>query len=274
MSKEIYADPWKKFADSWGKFTEGPHPSKKNVTQYKQFLDEAIAGVAEPKVVIFGSTPEVRDMLATYPNIHVTVLDINTEMTKAMSSLMKESHERETWVQGNWLDPQLPKGEFDAVFGDHIRANIPFDKQDELFGAIAGLLKATGALITRIITMFPETKIYTPEELISKYEKIEPSNESTSDFFSELNFLSHRNRESKTDDTIELLKKHIDRPNMKEYYERFLDMLPKGKTWNLGGGSYWEEDRVAIEKYFTIADQLQDDTLFADCSFVYKFVKK
>ncbi len=74
--------------------------------------------------MILGATCEIRDMLAKYVDVSVTLLDISEDMIEALGSLMTRKTDNEKWVEGDWLDAPFEDNYFDAVFGDHVKSNI------------------------------------------------------------------------------------------------------------------------------------------------------
>src|SRR3989338_8757797 len=267
MSQEVYAAPWKKIAEGWQKLGIGNHPSPHDVDVYRRFLMDAMRGEDRPNVLLLGATPEIRDMLAEYPEIEVTVLDVNGEAIRAMTSFMKEKPVNEKQAVGDWLFFPLPEYTYDAVFGDQISTNVSFENLDTLYRRIRAALKPSGYLITRITSHFPDTRIYAPEELIEKFSRIPPSKESFTEFWNLLTFFSHRNPVSTTDSTFELLEAHLDVSHMKEYYAMTAEIFSRGKPWNIGRP--WADEKRIIERYFSIADKEQDDTFFKDSTFIF-----
>lgn len=272
MPDQEYATPWKHFADTWVKFGEGNHPSVFDLSVYEQFLLDGVRDVENPKVVLFGSTPEIRDMFVRHPKIDVTLLDINTEMMHAMKSLMKEREVIEDLVEGDWLSPPFEDGTFDVVMGDQIRCNVSDADQDTLYKSIHRILKPGGLHVTRITAHFPDTRIYTPEEVIEHFSALTPTKETITEFLNRFLFFTHRGENSPTDRFFSLLEPHVDKPNIQAYYDQFVEMMPRGKSWNVGKG--WEHHKKVIEQYFDIEEQVQDDTLFADSTYIFKLKKR
>lgn len=264
---ETYGTPWKKIAANWAKLGHGNHPSPHDLAIYKKYMDQAIANVAEPRVVVFGATPELRDMLARERGIAVTVLDLNLEMIRAMTELMTEAPDRETWIEGNWLEARLPSNTYQVVFGDQIRGNVPFARQEDLYRTIHRILAPGGAHVTRDTSHLPETRIHDPEELIAKFAAVPSTKETLTEFMNTLLFLTHRNPESTTDRMFSLLERHLDQPFIRSYYEQITEILPRGQSWNIGRS--WDEVSRSLLRYFEIADKEQDDTVFADTTYVY-----
>lgn len=84
MSKKKFAEPWKEFASRWQKYYTPPgRPSRAAIKVYKDYTRKAIKGIKNPKVLVLGSTPELRD-LPHELKAEVTLIDINLEMILAI----------------------------------------------------------------------------------------------------------------------------------------------------------------------------------------------
>ncbi len=271
MNDKLYADPWKNIAEKWARLGEGNHPSAHDLDLYEKFFLEATAGIVSPQAVVFGATPELRDMLARN-NVQVTVLDINGNMIDAMGSYMKESHSTETKVEGNWLSPPFDGQSFHVVFGDQIKCNVAFEDLGQLYREIARVLVPGGYHITRLTSRHSHTKIFDVEELIDMYRDKPPTKQTITELWNWLIFQTHNNPDSSSDRMLDILANHASDPVINEYYQQIRDIIPRGKVWTVGRS--WEEERQKIEKYFEIEDQVQDDTLFADSTYLYKMRKK
>lgn len=271
MPDQEYATPWKHLADTWVRFVDGNHPSPFNLSVYERFTLETIVGSKDPQVLLLGATAEIRDMLAEHKHVSVILLDINQEMVDAMSSFMTQKSHNESVVIGDWLHPPFEDSTFDVVLGDHVRSNVADADQDTFYKNLSRILKPDGCHVTRLIAQFEHTSIQTPEELIDTYSKIPPTEQSVSAFLNRFLFFSHRGPNSPTDRFFALLEQYFDKPHIKQYYTALEEMLPRGKTWNVGRG--WEHHKKVIERYFEIEDKVQCDTSFKDASYVFKLRK-
>ena len=96
VKKEKFAEPWKEFAARWERYYTPPgRPSKQAINTYKEFTSKAIAGAArQPRTLVLGSTPELRDLLQEL-KCQVAIVDINLEIFRVQSvsiSLSLQSH--------------------------------------------------------------------------------------------------------------------------------------------------------------------------------------
>jgi len=182
--KKDYTAPWKKMADSWKLFTPPWHPSVDNITLYKKLLDRTIKGVENPKILILGATPEIRDMLADYKNIEVVLADITMEMILAMNELVKkENFSNEIWVKSDWLKMPLEKDYFDIIFGDYVISQLPEELTNTFLSKIKSLLKTNGRFVPRAV-FFDEETALDFDEIIEKFNDKEENYQSITDIAS------------------------------------------------------------------------------------------
>ena len=62
------------------------------------------------------------------------------------------------------------------------------------------------------------------------------------------------------------VKAHLDRPNIKAYYDLLLDIIPAGRCGTSAGRG---RKKRHYEKYFVIAGEIPDDTIFRDSTKIY-----
>jgi len=252
-NKEKFAQPWKKWARDWKKLTHPSRPCQKNIRDYTRFLKEAIKGKKEARALVFGATPEIRDMLAQFPQIEVTVVDINIEMILAMTELMKHKDKanEEAWLRSDWLRDPLKNNYYDVAFGDYIFENLPHKKQPLLFKRAHDLLKKNGYFITRFYADYPESKTRDFEGLVLDYIKQRPTAQNFENFWSAGLFYSNARKEHILGVNIflEELKKYTKHPKIKMVYQKASELLPKDKEWTYFN---WQRDKWMLEKYFIL----------------------
>ena len=88
---------WTKVAQEWKKLKPPERPSKKEIAIYEKHLQEILWARKKRKIkaIIFGATPEIRDLLAKHKIFDVTIVDINPNMVRAMQELLKISKAKE-----------------------------------------------------------------------------------------------------------------------------------------------------------------------------------
>jgi len=134
---EITSVGWQTFSSPW-------RPSVREVSVYKKFIDK----IKPRSVLVLGSTPEIRDILATLEE-KVVISDFSLHMIQQMSELMKTSKRFEVWQVENWLNITRSENMYDLVIGDLTLRLIDFNKQEKLLEIICKILKKNGSCILR-----------------------------------------------------------------------------------------------------------------------------
>lgn len=150
--KKDFSQPWKKMADHWEMLASPGRPSTDELRLFKKGIDAVFRDKREKKtkrILVMGSTPELRDLAQSY-QAEVTLVDINWEMTLALTTLMKTKRPKEIWVRANWLEAPFPENYFDIILGDFTFENLPFAQHDTYFRNIHRWLKSEGRYISRI----------------------------------------------------------------------------------------------------------------------------
>ena len=247
--QEKFANPWREIAKHWEKIKYPARPSKKNVRDYKRFLDEVILKKKNPRILVFGATPELRDILAQYHNIEITVVDFNMEMILAMTKLMKykEKTSKETWVKSDWLKVPLKENYYDVLLGDCLLQNVPRLKQLFFLEKCHKFLKKGGYFITKIGAKYPGAKVYEFKNLLKEYLQKDSNLKSFNDFWSIALFCSNIGKNHRTGIKLLLkeLQKYIQNSKIKKLYEKVRKTFPKDKEWTYLD---WEKDKWMIEK--------------------------
>jgi len=146
-------------------------PIPEEISIYRTWLKRAIKNKKEPKVLILGATPELRDLclgleLATFS------ADISWDVIDAMTKVMRtQGNEKEIIINTNWLDldKYLKANLFDVVMGDISISNLRAEEQKRLLGIIYKLLRKNGYFISRCDIFLPNKKRKSFEEIYSDY---------------------------------------------------------------------------------------------------------
>jgi len=171
--KEQFNQPWKAFAKRWEKYYTPPgRPSKQAINVYRKYAKEALKGLRrKPRGLIFGATPELRDLL-TEMKFEVTIIDINMEMILAMSELTKKKNPEEIIIKSNWLASPLASNYYDVVLGDLVLSNIIPERQAKFLNEIIRILKSKGYWITRFEVVPNDWPFDDFNNLLNKFSKI------------------------------------------------------------------------------------------------------
>lgn len=169
MAKQI-VDLWGNWWKVWQKIGPPWRPAAKDIRFWEKQIRE-IQKHKNPKVLILGSTPEIRVMLAKN-NISPTLLEANRPMYEAMSNLYKINTAKEKLVVGNWLDADkyFPKNGFDVVMGDLPHCNIEYAKWPSFFTAAHNILKPGGYFLLSTVN-YDYSERQTIKEMLDKYRK-------------------------------------------------------------------------------------------------------
>lgn len=141
-------DYWDSQSSEWRYITEPFRPSPEELKYYENFLDT----VREKKrILLLGSTPELRDLLAHYYHVSkVYVCDFSWEMLEEMTKELKSADpDKEIWVKTDWMDTALPQHFFDVIIGDLVFMQFPPDQIREFLKKISVLLSERGIFIVR-----------------------------------------------------------------------------------------------------------------------------
>lgn len=130
-----------------------PWPSEVKV--YHQFAKKVLKGIKNPKILILGATPELRDIAHSFKNAEVTCVDIDINMILAMRELMryKKETEKEIWVKGDWATVPLTQNYYHLILGDAVMAVMPFNRWPQFLNHLKIFLKSDGAFITRLVVI-------------------------------------------------------------------------------------------------------------------------
>lgn len=134
-------------AQTWNTYLPPIRPYLEELLIIKQQITEFITNNSlKPKVLILGSTPELRDILYEF-DIQPTVIDYRKENYMVMSELLnKKGVDR--FVEMNWLDMAFDK-EFDIILSEAAFNVVPYNTIKELYKRIYKSLKDDGLLIAK-----------------------------------------------------------------------------------------------------------------------------
>jgi len=167
---------WKKISFVWKEMLPPSRPSSGDICIYARFLQQEIRARKPYKILILGSTPELRDLASKYcllgHDLKIFILDINPEMIKAMDTLVEIGNKQEKKVIGDWLKMPFKNQSFDLVLGDEIMINVKEEKRDELLKEVFRVIKPNGAFILRACHVNPRAKRFTVKKSLDKYTNL------------------------------------------------------------------------------------------------------
>ncbi len=118
-----------------------PLPSELRLWEKK--IQELLKRNKNPKALILGVTPEIRDLLTKY-KIDTVCLDKNPLMVQAMALLTKRKNSKEKIVLGSWLTMPFKAESFDLVLADCPHDNLPYKLFPRFFANVTRVIKPSG----------------------------------------------------------------------------------------------------------------------------------
>ena len=150
VKKKNYNSVWLKSEEFWYNFwknAEAPWRVSKGEIKFWEKKVKEIAKRENPRALVLGATPEIRDMLAKYKNLDVTLIDLNLQVKRAMDRAAKRKNKKEKLVKAGWLKMPLPSNYFDIVIGDGNFENIFLGKHDIFYKNIWRVVKPGGCVL-------------------------------------------------------------------------------------------------------------------------------
>ena len=143
ISTEEFAEQWRTIG--------APYRMTNNQKQiYGRFMRESAGHIDNPKMIVLGVTPELRE-LGHKHGYRVTCVDFSQTWINAMDILMGEEGGKDIIVRCNWFETPLQRGEYDVVVGDGTMNLLELKNWDRLLEIVQGLLKPAGYFITRTL---------------------------------------------------------------------------------------------------------------------------
>lgn len=141
-------------------------PSKDDLRVFEKTLRAAGIG-PQSRVLVFGSTPELRD-LALRHGASVTAADHSPQMMAAMTQLMVENRQREEQLTADWLGIPRDDSSYDIAMGDNFLNMLPSHLSAALVNEISRLPKPGGHVVATFMFLPPDDKKL--EDLVAAFE--------------------------------------------------------------------------------------------------------
>ncbi|MBN1502105.1 class I SAM-dependent methyltransferase [Candidatus Woesearchaeota archaeon] len=155
------------FIKRWKQVKPPQRPSREELNFMNCYI-EKVKSRKKPKVLVLGSTPELRD-LALKNNADLISCDLNKEIWIAMKGLMKESGE-EAFLHTNWLEiPEDTK--FDLILGDGPINMLSAELVNPFFKKVASLLVDNGLSIQRVAVQNKKLDLSKFQKAMEDYRK-------------------------------------------------------------------------------------------------------
>ena len=138
---------WEKQADYWDLVPSPVRPSRNELAAYRTFWNTI---PRKKRILILGSTPELRDLAAEEEGARVYVADFSPRMMLGMSKFTRRADPlKEKWVKDNWLELAFPERFFDVVLGDLVLQQFPPELEGRFLGKVSSLVADHGVFLGR-----------------------------------------------------------------------------------------------------------------------------
>jgi len=269
--QEKFATPYKTFAARWEKhYTPPGRPSKQAISLYRQFAKKSFIGLKhQPRVLVLGATPEIRDILAGL-KVEVSIIDLNMEMILAMTEVTKKKNPNEIIVKGDWTKMPFASNYYDLVMGDIVLSNVPRSLQTPFLKEVKRVLGPRGYFISKMEVVPNDWQFESFDTVLNKYAKIPVVKNTAMELFAHLhtNIYQPKNRLIDTNDIKKGLKKYFKKGKYKHPSSKVTKLLnkiwetwkPMEKRWTV---AYEKEVSKQVSQYFKI----QKKIVLNDCYF-------
>ena len=137
---------WRLLARRWASIGPPFRPSPADLAVYREHLG-ALRG---DRILLLGSTPELRDLAASLGIASVTLVDMDRTVAAAMDRFVTTADRRhETLVVDDWSRMEFPAGSFGAVVGDLVWHWIRASRRAVVRDRIERFLRPGGLFISR-----------------------------------------------------------------------------------------------------------------------------
>ena len=275
------------FMKNWKYICEPHLPSLCDIYNYDKLIQGVIMHKKEPKIVVLGSTPNLRDLMYKYKLTHeaqIICLDVNEDMNKKMTEMLLYKNPQEIFLKIDWLSLPFGNNSIDLVVADFMGASSIEDKnKHKFYSEIQRVLKEDGGFVCRepVITenLFKDISVEGEFNkfinLVKKgeiqikqainwisYSLIMGSWYFTKDNKCSLSYYEQEIRRfDKKINSIDLMKNSL----VKEVYKLFIEnwFSVKDKIWQV---YFKDETEKLLTKYFHLKDTLFSNDYYAGTS--------
>lgn len=141
---------WEEISDDWENLKPPFRPSGEDLAHYKKLIE--FCAPRAKRILLLGSTPELRDMLGDIFE-KIIVVDFSKFVMKSLSRFLKSDKKRnETLIQYRWEKLNfLFHDFFDIVIGDVVLDQFPPKEESIFLVSVRDILKRDGRFIMRAI---------------------------------------------------------------------------------------------------------------------------
>ncbi len=154
--KNIKELPWnQQFALAWAKMQPPARPNLNEQGFYETIIKKVIKNNPRAKILILGSTPELRDIIIKN-KITPVCCDISSEVFRSLRIIMKR-HGQERFILSDWTELNL-KQRFDLILGHQVINMLPLKKQSKLIETVHNHLKPGGIFVQSVVLRASQDK--------------------------------------------------------------------------------------------------------------------
>lgn len=138
---------WDNRISSWDQTPIPVRPSRDEIEIYREFLQKQ---QSKGRILILGSTPELRDLAARETNAVVYLADFSYRAPFETLKFTKYvDPSKEKWIKDNWLELPFPPNFFDLIVGDLVLQQFPPALESTFLEKMRSFLRSNGAFIGR-----------------------------------------------------------------------------------------------------------------------------
>lgn len=134
-------------AARWGAFPPPIRPYGEEVALMKQLVEQRMQEVDGVRLLVLGSTPELRDLAADL-GLVPTVVDYSRQHYDALTKLMVRQGTPENFIQSNWLEFHATE-KYDIVLSEAAFNVVDRQDSDALYQQCFNWLKPDGLLLAK-----------------------------------------------------------------------------------------------------------------------------
>lgn len=148
---------------------DAPSVSEETLEKYNDFYNRMTEGIENPRVLVLGATPELRDIVLSHGD-KLTTVDRNSQALHIKSKLMHYiNNENETILNEDWLKMNFKKNSFDVIIGDGVFTALDKTLHKSLNDKLHDIIKDTGYLLLREGAVTHARPRYAPSVHIHEY---------------------------------------------------------------------------------------------------------
>ena len=150
-TRKLIRERWDRVnATDWGKriwvYVWPGRPCPEEIRAYENLLIQ----LKPKRILILGTTPELRDLACTMTKKPVAIADLSLVMFHEMARFLKKADiYQEQWYFADWLSLPVPDASFDLVMGDSAIKQVIAWRRSALVGEINRVLRPGGFFLAR-----------------------------------------------------------------------------------------------------------------------------